>query len=251
MPSALPDDAEILNRTSERGAGPGIACSFLLHLLFCAIFFYFIIRPAELSQPSLVRFLPIDLVPLAEHTTSPFATQRAPLAHAALSRPAREVPSTPHRTVALSRNPRQRLLDPLEIRLKQLAQLRQPDSTVPHLENGASDEVPTANNALPGELAGYRVKDFLRAQVERRWSLDLNHGRNAVVLVHVKIARDGTVIVAEIVDRARYANDAAWRSVALSARNAVLLSSPLNFPSGYTAGPLDVTLALNSKDAMR
>ena len=251
MPTALPDDARILHRTPERRAGPGIACSFLLHLLFIAIFSYFIIRPAELPQQSLVSFLPIDLVPLAEHTTSPPAAQRAPLAHAAHSRPAHEVPSSPHRSVALSRIRRPRLQDPLEIRLKQLAQLRQPDSTLPHTENGASDDTPTEYDAPPGELAGYRVNDFLRAQVVRRWSLDLKFGRNTVILIHVKVARDGTITEARIVDRTRYANDATWRAVALSARNAVLLSSPLNFPSGSTAGPIDVTLALNSKDATR
>jgi hypothetical protein len=139
----------------------------------------------------------------------------------------------------------------LEIRLKQLAKLRQPDSTLPHLENGASDEAPTTNDARPGEMAGYRVSDFLRAQVERRWSLDLKHARNIVILVHVKVARDGTVTDAEVVDRARYTTDAAWRTVALSARNAVLLSSPLNLPSGYSGAPIDVTLALNSRDVMR
>jgi hypothetical protein len=95
------------------------------------------------------------------------------------------------------------------------------------------------------------VSDFLRAQVERRWSLDLKRARNAIILVHVKVARDGTVTEAEIVDRARYANDAAWRAVALSARNAVLLSSPLSLPAGYSGGPIDVTLAMNPKDVTR
>jgi hypothetical protein len=111
--------------------------------------------------------------------------------------------------------------------------------------------MPVTDEPQSGGVAGYRVRDFLRAQVERRWSLDLNHGRDAVVLIHVKVARNGAVTEAEIVDRARYANDAAWRAVALSARNAVLLSSPLNLPSGYAAGPIDVTLAMNSRDAMR
>jgi hypothetical protein len=251
MPQGLPADATITSRTPERGFGPGFACSLLLHLLFGAMFFYFISRPPQTPQQPLLRFLPIDLVQLAERTASPTEARRAPIPHATLSRPAREVPSSPRRTIALSPTRRPPLQDPLEIRLQQLAKLRQPDSTISHLENGASDEAPTANDAPPGEVARYRVSDFLRAQVERRWSLDLKHARNVVILVHVKVARDGTVIEAEIADRARYTTDAAWRAVALSARNAVLLSSPLNLPSGYFGGPIDVTLALNTRDMTR
>jgi hypothetical protein len=251
MPSGLSADAMITSRTSERGIGPGFACSLLLHLLSGAMFLYFISRPAQTPQQSLVRFLPIDLVPLAERTTSPTEAQRAPVPHATLSQPAREIPQSPHRTIALSPTRRPPLQDPLEIRLKQLAKLRQPDSNHPHLENGAADDAPTTNNAPPGEMSGYRVSDFLRAQVERRWSLDLKHARNIVILVHVKVAPDGAVVGAEIVDRTRYLNDAAWRAIALSARNAVLLSSPLNLPSGYSGGAIDVTLALNSRDVTR
>jgi hypothetical protein len=251
MLQGLHGDQRISSRTSRRGIGPGFAGSLLLHILLCALFFYFIVRSVPIPQQSLERFLPIDLVPLAERTTLPSQALRAPVPHEALSRPAREVPSSPHRTIALAPTRRPALQDPLEIRLKQLAKLRQPDSTIPHLENGASDEAPAANDAPPGEMAGYRVSDFLRAQVVRRWNLDLKHARNVVILVHVKVARNGAVTEAEIVDRARYTTDAAWRAVALSARNAVLLSSPLNLPSGYSGGPIDVTLALNSRDVMR
>jgi len=58
------------------------------------------------------------------------------------------------------------------------------------------------------------------------------------------------VTEAYIVDRIRYETDAAWRAVALSARNAVLLSSPLNLPAGYAGNPIDVILAMNPKDAI-
>lgn len=138
--------------------------------------------------------------------------------------------------------------DALENRLKQLAQLRQPDSMIPHAENGASDEA--GEDGTAGAAASYGVRDFLRAQIERRWSLDLAHARDVTVRIHVVVAGDGTVTKAEIVDRARYASDAVWRAVALSARNAVLLSSPLRLPAGAGA-PLDVTLALNPDDAVR
>jgi outer membrane biosynthesis protein TonB len=194
--------------------------------------------------------MPVDIVPLAEHMTSPREAFKAPVPRQTLTRRAREVPSSLHRPVALSPKPRREVQDPLELRLKQLAKLRQPDSTMPHIENGASDDVATTSNAPLGE-GSYRVTDFLRAQVERRWSLDLRRGRNTIVMIHIRVAREGSVTEADIVDRARYANDAVWRAIALSARNAVLLSSPLNLPSGYTGGPIDIVLAMNPKDAMR
>lgn len=250
MLPGMPSDARISPRTSARDVGPGFACSLLLHILFAILVVYVIAHSARQPEQSLARFLPVDIVPLAEQTASPPQAPRAALPHEAPTPRAHEVPVSPHRPVALSPTRRQPVLDPLEIRLRQLAKLRQPDSTVPHVENGASDYTAASSNATAG-MAGYKVSDFLRAQVERRWSLDLKHARNAIIMVHVKVARDGTVTEAEIVDRVRYANDAAWRAVALSARNAVLLSSPLNFPAGYTAGPIDVTLAMNTKDVTR
>ncbi|HEX4079622.1 MAG TPA: hypothetical protein VHX61_12205 [Rhizomicrobium sp.] len=234
-----------------REMGQGLACSLLLHGLFALLIFWLILRPGQPPQQSPVRFLPIDLVQLAQQTTSPPQPLRAPIPRAAPSRPAREVPSSPHAPVTLAPSRKLPPPDTLEIRLRQLAKLRQPDSTLPHLDNGASDEAATSDTAAPGAMAAYRVRDFLQAQVERRWNLDLKRARNVVILIHVVVARDGTIDHADIVDRARYASDAAWRAVALSARDAVLLSSPLNLPSGYKAGPIDVTLALNPKDVLR
>lgn len=233
-----------------RDVGPGFACSLLLHVLFAILVVYVITHSARQPEQSLTRFLPVDIVPLAEPTVSPSQAPRTALPYEAPTLRAHEIPSSPHHPVALSPTRRQPVQDPLEIRLKQLAKLRQPDSTMPHVENGASDSTAASSNASAG-MTGYKVSDFLRAQVERRWSLDLKHGRNTVIMVHVKVARDGTVTEAEIVDRVRYANDAAWRAVALSARNAVLLSSPLNFPTGYNAGAIDVTLAMSPRDVMR
>jgi hypothetical protein len=251
LPGLSSDTRLSVHGPQPREIGHGLACSLLLHGLFGLLIFWLILRPAQPPQPSLVRFLPIDLVQPAPQTTSPPQPLKAVVPHVAPSRPAREVPSSPRVPVALAPSRKQPPPDVLEIRLRQLARLRQPDSTIPLPDNGASDEAATSDNAAPGAMAAYRVRDFLQAQVERRWNLDLKHARDEVILIHVVVARDGTIDQADIVDRARYASDAAWRSLALSARNAVLLSSPLNLPSGYKAGPIDVTLALNPKDVMR
>jgi hypothetical protein len=232
-----------------RDVGPGVACSLLLHLLFGILLFYLLFRPAAAPPQPQLRYLPVDLVRLTQQTASPRAPLRAEAPRMAMLRPARELPSTPRRPVSLS--PERKLPQPdvLEVRLRALAKLRQPDSVLPHLDNGASDEA--AASAEPGADAGYRVRDFIRAQVERRWSLDLTRARDVVILLHVVLQRDGNVDRAEIIDRARFASDPAWRAVALSARNAVLLSSPLNFPAGYPHRRTDLVLALNPKDALR
>lgn len=237
-------------RAATRAWGHGLLCSALLHLLFAALVFLFLIRPAEPPAPALIRFLAIDLVPAAPQATAPAAGRTVAVARSP-TRPARVVPSSRRPTVALSPSQKRQRVDPLEIRLKQLAKLRQPDSTLPHPENGASDDAAASDDAETGAVASYRVRDFLRAQVERRWSLDLKHAGNVAIRIHVVVARDGTVTKADIVDRARYASDAAWRAIALSARNAVLLSSPLNLPAGSANGPIDVTLALDPRDALK
>ena len=64
------------------------------------------------------------------------------------------------------------------------------------------------------------------------------------------LAADGSVTKAEIVDQKRYITDAAYRSIALSARNAVVLSSPLALPSGQN-GVMDLTLDLDPRDTLQ
>lgn len=234
-----------------RDFGPGVACSLLLHLLFGILAFYLLFRPQVAPPQPLLRYLPIDLVQLVQRTTSPPAPRKAEVARTTISLAARELPSTPRRPVALA--PERKLPPPdlLELRLTALANLHQPDSMLPHLDNGATDEMAATEHASTGIDAEYRVRDFVRAQVERRWSLDLTRARDVVIQLHVVVARNGSIDRADIVDRSRYANDPAWRAVALSARNAVLLSSPLNFPASYSPTRLDFILALNPKDALR
>jgi hypothetical protein len=97
------------------------------------------------------------------------------------------------------------------------------------------------------------VSDFIRAQVERRWGLDLARlgGRTFSVLIRVEMTGAGVVTKAEIVHDARLAADKAYQDIALSARNAVLLSSPFALPSGHYGDVMDFTLSLNTADALR
>jgi hypothetical protein len=97
------------------------------------------------------------------------------------------------------------------------------------------------------------VEDLIRAQVQRRWNLRLDElgERELIVTIHVLLEPDGTVTKAEIIDTTRGKSDEVYRSIALSARNAVLLSSPLTLPAGMTAAMRDMTLSFNTRDSLR
>ena len=110
----------------------------------------------------------------------------------------------------------------------------------------------TDDDIVSGRQGPFRVKDYLRAQVERRWNLDLATLGNSdfSVPIHIEMTSAGVVLKAEIVDSAR-TTDPAYREVAVSARNAVLLSSPLSLPTGHYQGVMDMVLYLNPRDALR
>ncbi len=139
-----------------------------------------------------------------------------------------------------------RAADPLQSQLDALAKLRMPNNS------GAGSRSP-GSNAPAGPQSGYRVEDLIRAQVQRRWSLRLDElgERDMIVTIHIVLEPDGTVSTAEVVDTTRGKTDEAYRSIAISARNAVLLSSPLTLPRGLTPEMLDLTISFNTRDSLR
>jgi hypothetical protein len=141
--------------------------------------------------------------------------------------------------------------DPLQAKLQALATLSQPSPAAKSEQKSAGipSLVVTTDDAAPGQLNA--VKDFIRVQVERHWSPDLRTlGQNDFAIpIRVDIARDGTVLKAEIVDTARAA-DPVYREIASSARNAVLLASPLSLPPTTYSGVMHLVLYLNPKDTL-
>jgi outer membrane biosynthesis protein TonB len=137
--------------------------------------------------------------------------------------------------------------DALETKLQALAKLRQPDSDT---------KIAAMTSNLPGSSGagtpGQGLKDFIRAQVERRWNLDLASLGDSefTVAIHVKMTKDGVVLKAEIVNSSR-SNDPAYREIAVSARNAVTLSSPIALPPGNYQDVMDMVLELNPRDTLR
>ncbi|HEY4266225.1 MAG TPA: hypothetical protein VGM72_12970 [Micropepsaceae bacterium] len=271
LPSLLGEKDEAVplrvNGVASYAKRPGLAISFVIHGLV-AFFLIFHMRAA--LPPSPPPAVPVDLVQLAEETIAPAPSRdralpqrpqaatrqrqasltppRAPQART-IERPA--IPNPPAETA-----PPEQPRDELETKLQGLANLKQP-STDPRLLNGAGTAGINANgNGAPGPYAAYSVKDYIRAQVERRWNLNTEElgARNFTIPIHVVLAADGTVTKAEIVDQKRYIADVAYRSIALSARNAVLLSSPFALPLGQVAsqgGVMDMTLDLNPRDTLK
>lgn len=229
---------------------PALIVSLLLHAGVLLLLLYRI-APQEIENR--IRFFPVELVTLADPTPTPQPpkpelprrqsasgtpqTRKAPPQIVPLPLP-EKTPTTPdsgNEPVPLPPK------DELQSRLEAFAQLSVPG-------NGTLSA--TGNGSAIGPT-GYNVRDFVRAQVERRWSVDLDSiaNRNATVSIHVVLTPKGEIRTAEIVDNG--GADAALHSLALSARNAVILSSPIALPDGTPPSALDMVLTLSPRDALR
>jgi len=148
--------------------------------------------------------------------------------------------------------------DDLEARLKSLARQQQLQASLPPNPRrqegvGASNVTASSADAAPGRQASFDVKDFIRVQIERHWRPDIAAlgAGEFVIAIHVTLNRDGSVGGAEIVEDPRYRDSTAYRSLALSARNAALLASPLTLPPGRYDEVRDLTLNFNPRNALR
>jgi hypothetical protein len=231
---------------------PGVIGSLLLHAGVLGLLLYQIGTP-----PEAVSVIPVDMVQLAEQTATAQQPVTAPVptaprvASVAPPRPAAQPPQAGPSPAAppSAQQPAPDALPPVPVtplqrQLESLAMLRLPNS-------GAAS--PSTTDVPAGAQAGYRVEDLVRAQVLRRWNLRLDElGESELtIMIHVVLEADGTVAKAEIMDMPDGKGDGVYRSIALSARNAVLLSSPLMLPAGMTAEMRDMTLSLNTRDMLR
>lgn len=148
--------------------------------------------------------------------------------------------------------------DELSKKLQELALLRQPSPPLkadPQQQNGAglSNVTTGSANAASGKTAAYSVKDFIRAQVERRWNLSRNmvQADNWTISVHITLRRDGSVTLAEIVDDPRLRTNRVFRDFAYSARDAVILSSPLAIPPGAYEIARDIVIDFDPRRVLQ
>jgi hypothetical protein len=255
MPEIWPRLLPVFARARERvrSVGPGYAASLLLHLTALVLVLFVFVKSSQITPPS--RVVPVDvIIRLAEETTSPPAQQKAlkPVQPAMRSqRREQSNPSAPEGTSPTGTKPVP--LDNLDAKLRDLAHLRQSKSDLPALDNsGTADVAVESPGAASGEAA-YSIRDFVRATVERRWNLDFGKlgRRQYAIPLHIVMRRDGNIVTVEIVDHARYSSDTVYRSISLSARNAVLLSSPISLPPGEYHDVMEMTLVFNPRDMRR
>lgn len=82
------------------------------------------------------------------------------------------------------------------------------------------------NPTMPLSLS---EKDAIRQQIQRHWNIPAGakDAMNLVVLLNIKLNRDGTVRSVDVVDKGRYGSDSFFRAAADSAMRAVRQASPL------------------------
>jgi hypothetical protein len=231
-----------LGEGTGEGRAAGFAGSTVLHGLALLLLFL-AMPPGTLGSQRDVLSIPVE-VSLGDDIKPAKKAQAAVLPEQA----SQSTPSSPAVSgeVPSSSGPQ----DALDAKLKALAELREPDAATASEGRGAGESSMIAiNEATAGELAA--AKAVIRVQVMRRWNLDLKslRGGDASVPIRVRVGSDGVVLEVELVDTPRSA-DPAYREIALSACNAVLMSSPFTLPPGHYRGEMDLVLDLNPKDAL-
>jgi hypothetical protein len=235
------DRATIADLSGEERPANSVAgalCSTALHALMLLPIILM------LDSKTITQIIPLDVIVVGDQAGDPpspervFAPQKEAGSDASPATMSEVAPADPHP-------------NELELKLQRLAKLRQSGSDPSASTSAASpSRVAPVSDARNGPRA---VGDFIRAQVERRWGPDLAALGNRAfsVAIHVEITGAGVVTRADVVPDSRFASDQAYQDIARSAKNAVLLSSPFTLPPGRYGDVMELTLNLNTKDALR
>ena len=248
-PSFLSDARDWFSPEQRRAVlnvGPGVAGALLLHGIVALLIFLFMAERAAQHLQSPVHFVPIDLVRLGAETASPDEPVKSIVPQQRAARAVEAASPTPETTAPGKIKPAP--LDDLDSKLRALARLRQPPTDL-KIDNAQGVSNIAAADGAPGDQATYSVRDYIRSVVLRRWYFDLAKlgGRKFNIPIRVAMKRDGTIVSAEIVER----HDALYRDIAIGARNAVLLSSPIALPPGDYPPTMHFTLDLDPRDTQR
>jgi hypothetical protein len=219
-------------RGEGRSFGQAFVCSAVLHGL-ALLLVLLPLAPGVRGSHGTLQLVPVEIEVPGQHSGPQPAEATEPL------------PPTP--SAANGTDP----TDQLETKLQALAKLRQPDSNRPISQQALAESMPLmSDEAAPGRLAV--VRDFIRDQVERHWSLNLaSLGQEEFSIpIRIRITASGTVLKAELIDTSRSA-DPVYHDVASSARNAVLSASPLMLPAGHYQDVMELVLHLDPRETLR
>jgi hypothetical protein len=230
----------------------GWMASAVLHGLALALILLLLNAPVPQPGADKMHFVPVTIVtsggesnaPRKGENAAPVKARAATVTHHAAT-----VRTPTHLGIAPKVAPK----DEMDAKLENLSKLAQPQSgSVSAARNFAATE-PGEGGEGAGEMGAYGVRDLVRAQVLRRWSLDLTTlgGRSFSIPIRVQLTRGGVVLKAEVVDQQRFRTDHAYHELALSAKNAVILSSPMTLPDGHYSDVFELTLLLNPRDTQQ
>src|ERR1700743_2199312 len=226
----------------RKDGGPGVLLSLLLHLLLLLATLWYVHHKPILIETHLLA-LPVELVLGA---TMGQQASTAPATRVQVARPHPESAPVPE---GVSPKGTKQPEDELSAKLRALAQLKTPDAPLPNADNTSA---PGGSGSGEGE-GNYALKDFIRAQILRRWlpHLSIPGARNMPVLVRIRLLKSGVIDTVFVVDQQRFITDKAFRDMALSARDAALLASPIQFPGGLTVKSQTLTITLDAKAVLQ
>jgi hypothetical protein len=219
-------------------------------VLHAIIFSAFVVILGLAASPNDIPLvIPVDIVQLGKETAAPVQPTAAAVPQQQAAPPSSPDAKPVDVLSARKKDPP----DSLEVKLRELAQLRQPrvDTHLSKKGEGLARLSAARQDAVLGPEA--TIKDFLRDQIEHHWSLDLPtlHGRNISVSIRLGITKAGVITKAEAVNSPGLGLDPVYDEIAASARNAALLSSPLTLPPGHYGESMDLIVTLNTRDALR
>jgi len=213
----------------------GWSLSLGLHgLMLLLAFWYVTQRPALTPLPPI---LPVELVAMMP---APIPASRPGAAGPRANTPRTSAPRAAMMPPQQSAAPQE---DALTAKLQALSQLRGPDGP---LVMGSGGGAGTGSG-------GASLADFVRAQIMRRWIpvLTNRQRRDPPVLLRLTVTDKGELTDIVILDRQEFDGNLLFRSMAIGARNAAVLSSPIPMPPGAWPKATVLTIALNPRDASR
>jgi outer membrane biosynthesis protein TonB len=226
----------------RKDGGPGVLLSVLLHgLLLLVALWYVQHRPAVTAEQ--IRALPVELViggSMGQNNSASPATRL---------QVARPHPESAPRPEGVSPKGTEQPEDELTAKLRALAQLKSTDTALP---NADVSTMPGGGTGGDGE-GNYALKDFIRAQILRRWlpDLSISGARNMPVALRIRLLKTGIIDDVTILDEARMHTDKVFRDMALSARDAALLASPIQIPGMRLDHNQSLTILLEPKAVLR